>query len=133
MLLSAIKFLVQYSIKYAGQKKSAIANGLFLRKARLMSNWGVSQELAQNWWRIVEAIHESYLLSTARCRKKYAPILSAICVAWLIGDWSLVREWGRAGSPGTVRKDWFDAEYEAITAGEKLRIIKKKKGYQSIL
>ena len=26
----------------------------------------------------------------------------------IFGDWSLVKEWGRAGSPGTVRKDWFD-------------------------
>jgi len=51
----------------------------------------------------------------------------------LFGDWSLVREWGRTGSPGTVRKDWFDSENEAITAGEKIRIIKEKKGYQSIL
>ena len=51
----------------------------------------------------------------------------------IFGDWSLVREWGRAGSPGTVRKDWFDTEDEAITAGNKLRVIKEMKGYQSIL
>ncbi len=31
----------------------------------------------------------------------------------IFGDWSLVREWGRVGSPGTVRKDWFDSEEEA--------------------
>jgi len=31
----------------------------------------------------------------------------------IFGDWSLVREWGRRGSPGTVRKDWFDTEEEA--------------------
>jgi predicted DNA-binding WGR domain protein len=51
----------------------------------------------------------------------------------IFGDWSLVREWGRAGSPGTVRKDWFDSEEEAREAGEKLRVLKEKKGYQSIL
>jgi len=50
----------------------------------------------------------------------------------LFGDWSLVREWGRAGSPGTVRKDWFDSEEEAIMAGQKLKADKEKKGYQSI-
>src|SRR5664279_1328131 len=44
-------------------------------------------------------------------------------VPGLLDDWSLVREWGRGGSPGTVRKDWFDTEDEAITAGEKLSLI----------
>jgi len=38
----------------------------------------------------------------------------------IFGDWSLVKEWGRAGSPGTVRKDWFDTEMEAQIAGQKL-------------
>lgn len=51
----------------------------------------------------------------------------------IFGDWSLVREWGRAGSPGTVRKDWFDTEGEAINAGQKLCDAKQKKGYQTIL
>jgi len=32
-----------------------------------------------------------------------------------------------------VRKDWFDTEEEAWEAGEKLKAIKEKKGYQSIL
>jgi len=32
-----------------------------------------------------------------------------------------------------VRKDWFDTEEEAWLAGEKLKAIKEKKGYQSIL
>ncbi len=50
----------------------------------------------------------------------------------IFGDWSLVREWGRRGSPGTVRKDWFYTEEEAWIAGEKLKAIKEKKGYQSI-
>ncbi|MEI7996164.1 MAG: WGR domain-containing protein [Methylococcaceae bacterium] len=25
----------------------------------------------------------------------------------LLGEWALVREWGRIGSSGTVRKIWF--------------------------
>ena len=49
----------------------------------------------------------------------------------LFDDWSLVREWGRVGSPGTVRKDWFDTEEEAIRAKEKLIGIKQKKGYRA--
>jgi len=51
----------------------------------------------------------------------------------VIGHWSLVREWGRVGSPGTVRKEWFDSEEEAMVAGEKLSDAKRKKGYQSVL
>lgn len=49
----------------------------------------------------------------------------------VFGDWSLVREWGRVGSSGTVRKDWFDTEEEAREAGQKLQVIKEKKGYRS--
>jgi len=51
----------------------------------------------------------------------------------IFGDWSLVREWGRAGSPGTVRKDWFDTEGEAINAVQKLCDAKQKKGYHAII
>ena len=51
----------------------------------------------------------------------------------LFGDWSLVREWGRVGSPGTVRKDWFDTEEGAILARQQLCEVKQKKGYQPIL
>ncbi|MDP2100268.1 MAG: WGR domain-containing protein [Gallionella sp.] len=50
----------------------------------------------------------------------------------IFGDWSLVKEWGRKGSPGTVRKDWFDSEEEAWVAGKKLQQAKTKKGYQLI-
>jgi len=52
-------------------------------------------------------------------------------VPGIFGDWSLVREWGRVGSSGTVRKDWFDTEEKAREAGQKLQAIKEKKGYQS--
>jgi len=34
-------------------------------------------------------------------------------------DWSLIKEWGRVGSPGTVRKEWLDTQEEAIVAGNK--------------
>lgn len=51
----------------------------------------------------------------------------------IFGDWSLVREWGRVGSPGTVRKDWFDSEDEAVSAEISLSHAKQKKGYQSVL
>lgn len=49
----------------------------------------------------------------------------------IFGDWSLVREWGRAGSPGTMRKEWFDSEEEAVIARQTLCDTKRKKGYQT--
>jgi predicted DNA-binding WGR domain protein len=51
-------------------------------------------------------------------------------VPGIFGDWSLVREWGRVGSPGTVRKEWFESEEGAVVAGGKLSDAKRKKGYQ---
>lgn len=54
-------------------------------------------------------------------------------VPGLLGDWSLVREWGRVGSPGTVRKDWFDTESEAVEACRSLITSKQKKGYEIVL
>ncbi len=49
----------------------------------------------------------------------------------LFGDWALVREWGRIGSPGTVRENWFDTEKEALDAECKLLNQKTKNGYHS--
>ncbi len=51
----------------------------------------------------------------------------------LFDDWLLIKEWGRADSPGTVRKDWFDTEMVTQIAGQKLCVAKEKKGYQAIL
>jgi predicted DNA-binding WGR domain protein len=53
-------------------------------------------------------------------------------VPGIFGDWSLVREWGRIGSPGTVRKEWFGSEAAAVAAGEKLSDVKRRKGYRTI-
>jgi len=50
----------------------------------------------------------------------------------LLGDWSLVREWGRVGSPGTVRKDWFVTKEQAELAQILLVQKKIKKGYIDI-
>ena len=47
----------------------------------------------------------------------------------LFDDWSLVKEWGRVGSPGTVRKEWFTTEEEADLASQQLSSKKIKKGY----
>lgn len=47
----------------------------------------------------------------------------------IFGDWALIREWGRIGSPGTVRENWFDTEKEALAAELGLLDQKIKKGY----
>ena len=47
----------------------------------------------------------------------------------LLGEWALVQEWGRIGSPSTVRKIWFATETEALEAEQKLCEAKCKKGY----
>ena len=48
----------------------------------------------------------------------------------LFGEWSLVREWGRIGSAGTVKIDFFDTEKEAVQKQAQLFEQKQKKGYQ---
>lgn len=47
----------------------------------------------------------------------------------IFGDWALIREWGRIGSPGTIRENWFDTKKEALEAEWKLLNQKIKKGY----
>lgn len=48
----------------------------------------------------------------------------------VFGDWALVKEWGRIGSPGTVRCEWFSTEDEAVAAAWALKAKKEKGGYQ---
>ncbi len=50
----------------------------------------------------------------------------------IFGDWALIREWGRVGSPGTVRKDWFETEEKADLARNALAQKKTRKGYHRI-
>ena len=47
----------------------------------------------------------------------------------LIGDWGLVRWWGRIGSSGRVRTDWFGSERDAKDARFALHMNKAKWGY----
>lgn len=49
----------------------------------------------------------------------------------LFGEWAVVREWGRIGSPGTVREDWFETENEARAACGRLAQMKQRRGYHS--
>lgn len=50
----------------------------------------------------------------------------------LFGDWALVHEWGRIGSPGTVRTHWFASEGEAEEAHARLAARKVRRGYRRL-
>lgn len=50
-------------------------------------------------------------------------------VRGLFGEWGLVRSWGRVGSSGQLRTDWFDTEAEAKDARFDLHMAKAKRGY----
>lgn len=51
-----------------------------------------------------------------------------ICVG-IFQEWAVVREWGRIGSPGTVRSDWYATLELASHAVEILQKQKLKRGY----
>lgn len=48
----------------------------------------------------------------------------------LFNDWALVREWGRIGSNGKRRSDWFDTEEDALKALEVVKRKKEGRGYK---
>jgi predicted DNA-binding WGR domain protein len=48
----------------------------------------------------------------------------------LLGGWSLLREWGRIGSPGTVQSQTFDLEEEARRAEQRGIRRRELHGYQ---
>ena len=50
----------------------------------------------------------------------------------LFGGWSLIREWGRLGSGGTVRHDPFETEQAAQNELERIKAAKVKGGYISL-
>ncbi len=47
----------------------------------------------------------------------------------LFGGWDLVREWGRIGSPGTLRIDPFETREESERAFLRIAQQKRKRGY----
>ena len=47
----------------------------------------------------------------------------------LFGEWSLIREWGRIGHPGTVRVDCYATEVEAIADLDRKAREKQRRGY----
>jgi predicted DNA-binding WGR domain protein len=53
-------------------------------------------------------------------------------VPTLFGSWALLREWGRIGSPGMLRTDWFATEAEAEAARARLVRKKIRRGYRLV-
>lgn len=47
----------------------------------------------------------------------------------LFGGCTLIREWGRMGSGGRVRRDGFASEGEAVSALVALSVAKTRRGY----
>lgn len=47
----------------------------------------------------------------------------------VFGDWAIIREWGRIGSPGTIREDWFDNEHQAISKANSIVRNRVRRGY----
>jgi predicted DNA-binding WGR domain protein len=48
----------------------------------------------------------------------------------LISGWTLLREWGRIGSPGRVVIEPFAGEQEAAKAGAEIEAAKRRRGYR---
>ncbi|MGB5486428.1 MAG: WGR domain-containing protein [Lysobacterales bacterium] len=48
----------------------------------------------------------------------------------LFGGWDLVREWGRVGSPGTLRIDPFETLEDSTRAFQRIEKQKRQRGYQ---
>ena len=47
----------------------------------------------------------------------------------LFGEWGVVRHWGRIGSSGRIRTDWYDKPHEAESAFQDLLRMKHRRGY----
>ena len=47
----------------------------------------------------------------------------------LFGEWSLVRSWGRIGTPGRQRIDWHGTPAAAEQARDRLLHAKQRRGY----
>jgi predicted DNA-binding WGR domain protein len=51
----------------------------------------------------------------------------------LFGPCAVIREWGRIGSPGTVREEWFDNAELAAQQLARVAEAKRRKGYAKCL
>ncbi len=50
----------------------------------------------------------------------------------LLDGWTLVREWGKQGSSGRVKRDHFPCKNDALLALERVRDAQLKRGFQVV-
>ncbi|MEG3638293.1 WGR domain-containing protein [Magnetococcus sp. PR-3] len=51
----------------------------------------------------------------------------------LLGRWHVIREWGKTGSPGTVRRNPYETHQESVEALMRLRDDLTKRGYKVVM
>jgi predicted DNA-binding WGR domain protein len=95
-------------------------------KFRQHPQWPVLAGRRHWHWRVSIGIPGGFDIGIGGGFKRNTQIVNT----WLFDDWSLIRS--GAGSPGTVRKECFDTQEEAIIARNKLCTAKCKKGYRAI-
>lgn len=61
---------------------------------------------------------------------RLARFYTVMLMPTLLGEWAVVREWGRIGQGGTVREKISDRQEDAVSAAEKLVASKLRRGYQ---
>ncbi len=72
----------------------------------------------------------TYLRLERRDSERHMARFYALHIApTLFGGWDLVREWGRIGSPGTLRIDPFETREETERAFLCIAQKKRKRGY----
>jgi predicted DNA-binding WGR domain protein len=64
-----------------------------------------------------------------RCQRLADRFYRLLLAPTLFGEWSLIREWGRIGQPGTVRTEPFATEEEAQEALARKASEKQRRGY----
>jgi len=62
--------------------------------------------------------------------KNVARFWRSLVTPTIFGDWSLLREWGRIGSPGTAKSSTFEREDEARRAERQGIRTRERHGYQ---
>lgn len=50
----------------------------------------------------------------------------------LLEGWTLVREWGKQGSSGRVKRDHFPCQNDALRAMERVRDAQISRGFQTV-
>ena len=77
----------------------------------------------------MEEIKYSYSLQKIRPEENQYRFYTVRVTPSLFDDWTMIREWGRIGSGGTLRSDIFSTEEDAL---QKMKLVlkdKTKKGY----